>query len=76
MDKTYKMANGEVDKFEELLGFPKGHISSGGGFNIMIPLGNEFGANEFWILGGYTSGGMPKAVIDRVLKSLAEIIFP
>lgn len=32
-----------------------------------IPSGNEFGANDFWRPGGFTSpGGLPEAVINPV----------
>ena len=31
-----------------------------------MPDGNELGANEQWIPGGYTGGGIPEATIDQV----------
>lgn len=34
--------------------------------NLRLPSGNEAGANEFWVPGGLTSGGIPEAVIDPV----------
>jgi len=34
--------------------------------NIWIPIGNETGANEKWIPGGYTVNGVPEAVIDSI----------
>ncbi len=39
--------------------------------------GNEPGANEFWIPRGYTSGGIPEAIIDQVPldKIIANKIF-
>ena len=30
-----------------------------------MPSGNEGGANDFWVPGGKTSGGVPEAVIDQ-----------
>jgi len=33
-------------------------------FNLRIPSGNEAGANEMWVPGGYLPEGMPEAVID------------
>jgi hypothetical protein len=35
-------------------------------FNIRMPSGLEEGANEYYIPGGYTRGGMIEAVIDQV----------
>lgn len=32
--------------------------------NLRLPSGNETGANKNWIPGGYTSGGIPEAVMD------------
>jgi len=32
--------------------------------NIRIPSGNEAGANNQWVPGGYTNGGVPEAVMD------------
>ena len=32
--------------------------------NLRIPSGNEGGANDQWIPGGFTSGGVPEAVVD------------
>ncbi|GHU54030.1 hypothetical protein FACS1894132_07930 [Clostridia bacterium] len=37
--------------------------------NARIPSGNEGGANDFWIPGGYSSGGLPEAVIDQIPKN-------
>ena len=37
--------------------------------HIRVPSGNEGGANELWLPGGYTSGGVPEAVIDQIKKS-------
>lgn len=34
--------------------------------NLRIPNGNESGANSFWIPGGYTSGGVPEAIVYYV----------
>lgn len=32
-------------------------------YDISMPSGNEAGANSEWIPGGYTSGGVPEAVV-------------
>jgi len=31
-----------------------------------MPSGNEVGANEFWIPGGVTSGGILEATVDQI----------
>jgi len=31
---------------------------------VRLPSGNETGASQYWLPGGYTSGGVPEAVID------------
>jgi RHS repeat-associated protein len=77
MDKIFKEANGDISVLEKRLGFPDGHFSRGGGIvridvnnplmhNARMPSGLEMGANEFFKSGGYTSGGVPEAVIDRI----------
>lgn len=37
-----------------------------------MPSGNELGANEQWISGGSTGGGIPEAVIDSPLQGEFE----
>ena len=32
-----------------------------------MPIGNENGANEFWLPGGNTSGGYNEAVLDNMV---------
>lgn len=66
-------AGGDVSKLEELLGFPPGYLGGAplrvdvpNPSGLSIPSGNEGGVNEFWIPGGYTSGGLVEAVIDSV----------
>ena len=62
---------------EKSLGFEPGHFSDHGGLvridisdlsdlNLRVPSGNEMGANEFWIPGGYTKGGIPEAIVDQI----------
>lgn len=36
--------------------------------NLEIPSGNEGGANEFWLPGGCTSGGVPEATMTFSTK--------
>ena len=79
IDKIIKDANGDIGKIEEALGFPKGSwnpddiviVEIPPTKDIKIPSGNERGANEMWIPGGITSGGVPEAVIK--LPPLDEV---
>jgi hypothetical protein len=77
VDKIFHEAKGNIEIIEKRLGFSKGWFSQGGGLvrvdiknpllhNIRMPSGLEKGANEFFRPGGYTSGGVPEAVIDNV----------
>lgn len=43
--------------------------------NLRIPDGNEAGANEYWIPGGYTVGDTPEAVVDRIPKARIIVRF-
>jgi len=76
-DEIISKADGDISIIEESLGFPKGYFSDGGGLvridvddiskiNIRIPSGNETGANNLWIPGGFTSGGVPEAITDII----------
>ena len=66
-----------MNVYEEALGFDIGHFEDGGGLiridvnnvedlNLRIPSGNEAGANNHWIPGGITDGGVPEAVSDLI----------
>lgn len=81
-DKVLSKANGNLSIVERELGFPEGYFKRGGGLvridaddvsssNIRIPSGNETGANDLWIPGGYTSGNVPEAVTNTI--SLDEV---
>ena len=43
-----------------------------------MPTGNEPGANLQWKAGGYTSGGVPEAVVDQIQTGTYTIkpVFP
>ncbi len=80
LDAIESSANGDLSVFEEKLGFEEGHFQDGGGlvridiknpsdFNMRIPSGNEAGANEYFIPGGYTSGGTPEVVVNNIPNS-------
>lgn len=68
-----KQANGDIQVLEQLLGFDLGDLGNAPvridiskPHGLRMPTGNERGANPYWIPGGYTSGGIPEAVIDQV----------
>lgn len=74
VDKAIKAYNGNPRVLEELLGLDAGYLEDNPILldihkpsNIRMPSGNESGAwPEYWISGGYTSGGVPEAVIDQI----------
>lgn len=72
VDDIIAKANGDVSILEELLGFEPGYLGDHpvrvdiiNPSGLRIPSGNEIGANQYWIPGGYTAGGIPEAIIDR-----------
>jgi hypothetical protein len=73
VDKAVAQAAGDVGKLEEILGLPKGELGKQPMLvdvkqptGLRFPTGNEPGANAQWRAGGYTSGGMPEAVVDQI----------
>ena len=75
-DDLIVKANGDISMLEKFLALEAGSL----GVNpyridvlspqkLYIPTGNEAGANDFWIAGGYTGGGVPEAVIDYIPTS-------
>ena len=72
-DDIITQANGDIRILEQLLGFDPGYLGDNPvridiarPQGLRIPSGNEFGTNEFWLPGGYTSGGIPEAIIDQI----------
>lgn len=72
-DDLIGKSGGDVRKLEELLGLDSGYLGDAPvvveilePIRLRMPSGNEPGANEFWLPGGHTSGGLPEAVIDQV----------
>lgn len=76
-DQIAQNANGNINYFEDMLGFDTGHFQDGGGLvridinnleglNLRMPSGNEVGANSHWIPGGITDGGVPEAITDLI----------
>jgi hypothetical protein len=66
-----KQAGGNVAALERSLGLNPGDLGTNPmlveipkPLNLRMPSGNEVGANSFWRPGGYTSGGVPEAVIN------------
>lgn len=77
MNEIAKKANGDLAVYEKELGFDEGHFATGGGMvridvkdplsnNARMPSGNEIGANEHFVPGGYTDGGAPECVTDQI----------
>ena len=84
-DNIDKIAKGDLSIWEEKLSFTKGYFTNQGGIirldiyyikdlNLRMASGNELGANEYWIPGGYTIGGIPEAVTDKIPVDRAKII--
>ena len=83
-EKMMGNAGGDLRVLEKELGFETGHLTRGkyqpvlieaDDFNgLRVPSGNEGGANEFWLPGGYTIGGMPEAVMDFTGVDFTPII--
>ena len=70
-DDIIAQAKGDVRVLEELLGFDSGdlgdspvRIDISNPQGLRMPSGNERGVNDYWLPGGYTSGGIPEAIID------------
>ena len=77
VDKMIDEANGDISTYEKELGFDEGHFADGGGMvridvkspmdlNARVPSGNEMGANDHFVPGGYTDGGAPECVTDNI----------
>ncbi|WP_326489431.1 hemagglutinin repeat-containing protein [Pectobacterium versatile] len=83
-DKLIKESSGNLRIIEKRLGLESGYLgnSNTGAFyikrqdlkNLKIPSGNESGANQFWLPGGKTSGGISEAVMDFSHKPNALLI--
>lgn len=64
-----------MERYEKSLGFDEEYIADGSGLvrididnldglNLRMPSGNEAGANNHWIPGGKTDGGISEAISD------------
>jgi hypothetical protein len=72
-DAIIKQANGDVAVLERLLGLKPGDLGTNpvrvdipNPQGLRVPSGNERGANEYWVPGGRTSGGIREATVDPV----------
>ena len=85
-DNIEKKYGGDISIFETSLSFDAGYFALQGGMvrldifdiedlNLRLPSGNETGANEYWLPGGFTRGGIPEAILDPIPKERALIKF-
>ena len=72
-DALIQQAGGDINKLEDLLGLNRGDLGTSphridinSPSGLRMPSGNEPGANEFWIPGGQTSGGILEATVDQI----------
>jgi len=79
-DEMIAKSGGNIAKLENLLGLEKGELGNSpvrvdipSPQGVRMPTGNEPGANDYWLPGGKTSGGVPEAVIDQTPVSDATI---
>jgi filamentous hemagglutinin len=83
-DRVVKESGGDLRLVENKLGLDQGYLGDkdtvsvyvkpGDIKNIRVPSGNEAGANGQWVPGGYTSGGVPEAVVDLSDTPFSEIL--
>lgn len=85
LDDLYSSTGGNIRAIENQLGLPSGYLDNAQAAiinnpNVKIPSGNERGVNDLWQPGGYTSGGVPEAVIpgqisvdDVIVKPVGEL---
>ncbi|ROR31748.1 hypothetical protein EDD66_101366 [Mobilisporobacter senegalensis] len=83
-DEIIQAANGDVSKLEQLLSLESGTLGDSPvrldiaePHGVRMPSGNELGANDQWIPGGSTGGGIPEATINSPLPKefISKLIF-
>ncbi|AXO14571.1 hemagglutinin repeat-containing protein [Thalassospira indica] len=84
-DNLVQEAGGDLSLVEVRLGLDTGSLTSGNTValaiepqnlnNLRIPSGNEGGANSKWVPGGFTSDGVPEAVMDFIGVPFTPIQF-
>jgi hypothetical protein len=72
-DILLQQSGGNIQKLEDLLGLERGTLGNnpvrvdiGNPIGLRMSDGNELGANNLWIPGGKTSGGLLEATINQV----------
>ena len=72
-DELIRQADGNIRLLETKLGFHTGSLGSSpvridipNPRGLRMPSGNEKGANDVWLPGGFTTRNIPEAVIDQV----------
>ena len=82
MDKLLKEANGSLEYVKKRLGIPPEYwneklvridLDDPFEYNLRLPSGFEEGANELFVWGGITKGGIPEAVVDQFPKSSIRV---
>jgi hypothetical protein len=78
LDSLLKRADGNLSIIEKDLGIPENSwkgkairridIQNPMELQIRIPSGNEAGANDLWLPGGYLPTGYREAVVNSILK--------
>jgi len=68
IDDLYTRTGGDIRAVERELGLPSGYFDNAqvaiiDNPKVRMPSGNEAGANDFWVPGGHTSGGIPEATL-------------
>ena len=68
IDDLYQRTGGNIRAVETELGLPQGYFNNAqvaviDNPRVQMPTGNELGANDQWLPGGYTSGGIPEATL-------------
>ena len=74
-DDLIRQSGGSISKLEELLEHKLGELGANpvridieNPRGLRMPFGNESCAYDYWISGGYTSGGVKEAVINAAKK--------
>jgi len=80
-DQLIKQADGDLHRLEKLLGLNKGDLGSNPvridvnkPSGLRMSSGNELGANNYWLPGGKTSGGISEATVDQIKPGSLQVI--
>lgn len=79
-DDLLLQANGDIRYLETLLGLDPGELGDSpvrvdipNPQGLRMPSGNERGANNNWLPGGYTTRGVPEAVVDQIQPGMYTV---